>query len=572
VRAINGTYIIIGPPGCGKTSHLAGKTRQWVAWARKWHPENKTPVLLCSLTRNAAAEIAGRDLPLPEKCVGTLHSHAYRALGCPEVAEAHLADFGEAHPAYRLAGREVDPDDPDWEQMAHERSMGDELARRYHLLRARMVERDLWPSRVQAFVAAWEAWKADAGVIDYTDMIEMALHDTEHAPGSPLIVIADEAQDLSALEYALLCKWGAACGRLIVTGDPYQALYVWRGAHPEIFLDESIPRERRRVLTQSYRVPRTVYRASMRWVEQLSTYRPIDYQPRDYDGTVLRHKATWRAPERAVDLAERYLAEGKTVMFAASCSFFLYPLLKVLRRRGLPYANPWRPKRGGWNPLTVARGVTMAQRLADFLRYDVPSYGDKARPWTPAELNRWVSVLRSEGLLVYGAKKQIRVALSLDKEIGIASLLELFRSDPLNNLLGMLAARGGDAGESVVSRQRIVAWWSDRLLGTKVKAARYPLKVAEVHGARALTAPPRLYVGTIHSFKGSEADVVILFPDLSPSGMRAWDSKGEPRDSVIRLFYVGLTRARETLILCDPAGVSSVNIQKVVQHDETVAK
>lgn len=59
-------------------------------------------------------------------------------------------------------------------------------------------------------------------------------------------------------------------------------------------------------------------------------------------------------------------------------------------------------------------------------------------------------------------------------------------------------------------------------------------------------------MGTIHSVKGGEADVVVLFPDLSAAGMRQWVGPWEGRDAVIRCFYVGMTRARETLVICQP--------------------
>jgi superfamily I DNA/RNA helicase len=65
-----------------------------------------------------------------------------------------------------------------------------------------------------------------------------------------------------------------------------------------------------------------------------------------------------------------------------------------------------------------------------------------------------------------------------------------------------------------------------------------------------LREQPRVVVGTIHSVKGGQADVVYLFPDLSQAGAAQYERSGAPHDSVIRLFYVGATRARETLYIC----------------------
>jgi superfamily I DNA/RNA helicase len=53
-----------------------------------------------------------------------------------------------------------------------------------------------------------------------------------------------------------------------------------------------------------------------------------------------------------------------------------------------------------------------------------------------------------------------------------------------------------------------------------------------------------------------EADVVYLFPDLSYAGMNEWIGGGSA--AVRRLFYVGMTRAKESLILCQPVGSRSV--------------
>jgi superfamily I DNA/RNA helicase len=67
-------------------------------------------------------------------------------------------------------------------------------------------------------------------------------------------------------------------------------------------------------------------------------------------------------------------------------------------------------------------------------------------------------------------------------------------------------------------------------------------------------------VGTIHSVEGGEADVVFLFPDLSPAGDAAYQRSGPQRHSVIRLFYVGMTRALHTLYICRRASSMAVVI------------
>jgi superfamily I DNA/RNA helicase len=75
-----------------------------------------------------------------------------------------------------------------------------------------------------------------------------------------------------------------------------------------------------------------------------------------------------------------------------------------------------------------------------------------------------------------------------------------------------------------------------------------------------LLEDPGVVVGTIHSVKGGQADVVYLFPDLSRAGNAQYDVAGVFRDSVIRLFYVGATRARETLYICQRETATAISM------------
>ncbi len=75
------------------------------------------------------------------------------------------------------------------------------------------------------------------------------------------------------------------------------------------------------------------------------------------------------------------------------------------------------------------------------------------------------------------------------------------------------------------------------------------VRVIDKCGKAALTAPPRLVVGTIHSVKGGESDVVYMFPDVSRSGAYQLETRAN-RLEVKRQFYVAMSRAKETLVVC----------------------
>ena len=81
-------YRVVGPPGCGKTTWLGDQVQKAV--------ESRMSVLISSLTKAAATEIGGRNLPISFDALGTLHSHCYHALGRPEKPSPRPAALAEA--------------------------------------------------------------------------------------------------------------------------------------------------------------------------------------------------------------------------------------------------------------------------------------------------------------------------------------------------------------------------------------------------------------------------------------------------------------------------------------------
>ena len=87
-------------------------------------------------------------------------------------------------------------------------------------------------------------------------------------------------------------------------------------------------------------------------------------------------------------------------------------------------------------------------------------------------------------------------------------------------------------------------------LSSVFRKANYIFELIDRHGHGILDIEPRVIVGTIHSVKGGEADHVVVFPDISPLQWDQLQQDGwDGRQAVLRTFYVGMTRARESLIL-----------------------
>lgn len=538
-------FRVFGPPGTGKTTYLSRQIKR----ASKKHGSHT--ILVASFTKTASEELTTKNLPLDDRQIGTLHAHCYRALNYPEIAETRILNFNQFAPNYSLSMDKSDIDSPNLMETAT--TEGDKLMMEYQTLRAKMVDRDLWPISVKNFANKWETFKKRNHLVDFTDMISIALEEVDIPLGDPKIGFFDEAQDFTPLELALVRKWCENMDWIIVAGDDDQNLYSFKGATPEGFINPPLPEDQVIILDQSWRVPRVVQEYAERWIEQIKVRQPKKYKPKEDAEGELRHVdfGNWKDPGPLLNDAQKYMDEGKKVMFLTTCGYMLEPLKSLLRKEGLPFYNPYRKKRGDWNPLHATRGTSSTERLLAFFRNSNEVYGSQAEMWNWDELNKWVQLISSRENLQHGVKKFIPEIITELKEEGdfghlepvtIDELLEIFTEDALEKALA-----------------NDLKWFDEALLTSKASGMQFPLQVARKHGASKLTEVPQIIIGTIHSVKGGEADVVYLFPDLSTAGMREWINESQ-KDNIIRQFYVGMTRTKEVLITCPPASNYKVEL------------
>lgn len=525
---MNNEIRVFGSPGCGKTTYLS----------RLIHKQAKktgsASILVSSFTRTAAEELVGRNLPLDREQVNTLHGHCYHALGKPEIANSKIKEFNEEFGANLSSdgGTNIDENILD----ANFTTEDDLLFSEYNIYRNKMIPKEMWKPQVRAFGEKWEAWKAKHDLIDFTDMIEKAFTDYDEAPNRPRYGFFDEVQDFTLLELSLIRKWGKNMERFYLVGDDDQCLYSFKGAQADAFLFPDINKEQKIILDQSYRVPRKIQKIAMQWIQQVKKREAKVYKPcADREGRIRSIAAGYKNPQMILKDAEKHISAGKTVMFLTSCSYMLGPIIKELRTQGIPFHNPYRLSRGDWNP--IRRGtslrMTATERLINFLKPFNEYYGDQARMWLASELAAWIEVIAAKGILKKKAKEEAKKFAKAfpELEMPINSLLTFFEEEALVDCM--------DHG---------LDWFTKSLMQSKAKAFEFPIHVLKKRGIKALEEKPRVIPGTIHSVKGGEADIVYLFPDISKKSFMAMGNGGEA--DIIRQYYVGMTRAREELVLC----------------------
>lgn len=531
-------FRVIGPPGTGKTTWLSRQAQH----AADKHGANE--VMLSSLTRAAALEIAGRDTTIPRENIGTLHAFAWRAVDRPKIAESKLKEWNEANKSWQMSvGSTPSLDDAD--VMTFE-TAGDQMLAMANVLRQQMRPVEVWPPRIARFFQRWCEWKTEAELMDFTDLIEGAIANSFYAPGHPSVIMGDEAQDWSALEAALMRKWGSHAQTFVMVGDPDQSIYGWRGADPMIFQTPPVPDEQKRILKQSYRIPKAVHEKAMAWIRQVPNRENVEFLPREEEGFVTRTDATFKAPEMVIDLALEETFEGRSVMLLTTCAYMLEPIKAILRREGIPFHNPYRPTRGDWNPLR-SHGITASDRLLAFISSAQPLFGGKGKLWSVADIQQWSEHVKSDLAFRRGAKSD------LDKlQDGFDGSIEW------NDLVGLFKDEQTAFDAALASEDAKMDWMIERLLPAKARLYDFPKAIFDKMGSEGLTEPPRITIGTIHSVKGGESDTVILFPDLSMAGMNQYIAGGEGKNEIIRQFYVGMTRSKQGLIMASPSSRMSV--------------
>jgi superfamily I DNA/RNA helicase len=520
--------------------------------------------MITSFTKAAATEIANkksRDTGLPieviDKNVGTMHSICYHALGAPQIMEVDfIKEWNNAHPQLAITGQKNSTIGMDYaaDDSQIPTEFGNGLLSAMNIYRNKMLNPQMWPGPIKQFKRKWDSFKNGVGAVDFTDLIENSITDLPYAPGHPEVLFIDEAQDFTRLQLKLARNWGMEMKWIVLVGDDDQTIYKFTGADPYAFLLPAVPDNRKTVLNQSYRVPQAVLERSMDLIEKIETREPKKYMARkNEDGTTAIGEAndrdfTYNKPEEMITEVADYANNGKKVMILTSCSFMLEASKAILRDRGIPFANPYRTSRADWNPLSSrSNGVSAKDLLVNF-----KSSGSDDPYWNVPQFVNWAQFIKTgpEGLIRGAGKKAIKLLKKAieNNETGLHTTRNVITQIMSQNAI-------------IPALNRDMEWFQDNLVKSRLTSIIYPMSVLNNFGLNAIIEPPKVTIGTIHSVKGAEADVVYLFPDISWQAVKEYESD-TGKDSIHRVFYVGMTRTKEILNIGEAATKSQYKENK----------
>jgi DNA helicase-2/ATP-dependent DNA helicase PcrA len=562
-----GHCIVLAGPGSGKTKTLT------TAMARALVEEVESPRGIACITYNneCAIELEERLAklgiePSDRVFLGTVHSFALTQIVAPYArcvlpqlgGEIKVATIDQIRQAIEDAFAETvnDASDP------HARWRFAKEKRIRQVDRTHPTWRGLNPELAD-FVEAYERRLHEQGLIDFDDMPLLAFRMVQQNQwiGEALqarfpVLFVDEYQDLGHALHELASKLCFENDiRLFAVGDADQSIYDFTGANPDLLLSLTQRADVTTIrLRLNYRCGTKIIGASMAALGEERDYRGPD-----------------GAEEGAVDFAP---VNGGLASQASHVAQVIVPHLVA---SGVPLeqiAVLYRTAAQG-NPIadaSLAAGIPIVRADANALvkrSSKLARFLEACAKWV---VGGWAKADPPFRRLAYEA-----VALVYGRDVSVQESDEIegeligFLSDALNvahTTSSWLKAFEHEVLSKWKSRARTVT--DDWSVVHEMIERTDPLTGRDLplsHFAGKTEGTGRLNLSTLHSAKGREFDIVIMFAmnnDVLPS----WRDKQRPAAlrEARRLFYVGVTRPRKQLILVYQSHAHSVWVSELYQR------
>lgn len=587
----SGTFLLIAPPGCGKTLVLAERTMRLLAHS----PGQRYRILALTFTRRAADEMRERI----GQVVGTeghrVHTSTFHAF-CLDILQ-HYGESVGFRPGTTIYEREEDRLEALARgleeahltyagQVSNERLLRDILQELSRLKRALQDPSAVATDVVRGEIPLKEAAAAYDAVLrrhracDYDDLLVLAhrlLKDNariaDHYRRVYRYILIDEAQDTSRAQYeALRALCGDVHRNVMLAGDDRQHIHGYAGATAECmrrFVDDFGATTVR--LTRDFRLSRAVAQVVRRVSERLGHHAA--------SATPIRHAAEGEAALRSfgqeadeamdvVTAIHELLARGlpagvvaptettrvlpEEIAVLARTRYLLQDVQDALHRTSTPYVTSfdndlfetslfdviYRSLRTVHNP-EDAIGVS---RLGETLGEPSLRLGGRAPHAMLQELAASSRSAQLGGALRAIARLDAPVPASLDSVVD--ELLGL-TSDACHAAAAEHDAIALDQDQRTLRR----VWGSYRSRTDAEARSVGGLVAALVTAGRSALDEPGVRVLTVHAAKGLEFKVVFLL-GLNEGSFPYYLAKS-PADvqAERRAFYVALTRARRALYL-----------------------
>lgn len=397
-----------------------------------------------------------------------------------------------------------------------------------------------WPSDddrvdVPEAIRAWRVYKGDHDLIGFADMLER-VKQRSLVPNIDYLII-DEFQDITTLQYDVYEEWKPYIKRVLIAGDDDQVVYSWQGADPNLLLDEDVTEDV--ILPNSYRLPSNVLEVVNQEISHIDKRQEKDLNPRKEGGLV----EAMRSPSMldvVREVRQTILDTDETVMLLFRARYQMFQFIDEFIDEGFPFQI-----------MTDQRMWT--DRLSQFV--NAIEAIDANEPIDGLQARRLADMLADAA---FGTNDRDDLFDVIDERLEDADTDDLTEITIEPELITDHAPFMPGPKSAADMSRKITSFQAESM------DAYFRLN-------RGSIPRDRIRVGTIHSAKGREADHVLMATDLTEKvveqmaatvedptdvpGVDEFTKSTSPvptlTDNERRVFYVGMSRARERLVLAE---------------------
>ena len=571
-----GPMLVLAGPGSGKTAVITQRTQQLIAD----YGIAPSSILVVTFTKAAARQMRERFLKLTGQTAtqvtfGTFHGIFYGILRqAYGITSANIAGEEERLGILRRLIQKTSMDVDD------ENDLIDAVSREISTVKNGRISLDHYYSQscpdeeFRRIFQEYERLLHGKRLLDFDDLMvycwKLFLRHPEILAAWQKkfrYILVDEFQDVNQLQYDIVKLLALPENNLFIVGDDDQSIYRFRGARPEIMLNfpGEFPQARQVVLKTNYRCSGEIVEKS----QNLIRYNEARYEK---DLTAVRSRGTpveirgfanesletsWLLEQIRKDLAEGCPLQQIAVLFRTNVGSRM--TVERLMEYNLPFTmrdvlpnlyEHWLTK----NMIAYMHLAMGGRRREDFLavmnrpnRYlSREAFYEKEMPFEILyqfyEGKEWMcdriekfehDVKMMKDMTPYAAINYIRFGIGYDEFLKEYARARKLKEEELFDLLQEIqeSAKG----------YRTYQEWFDYMEEYKEKLKEHAEQIRRQREA--------ITVSTLHSVKGLEFDRVYILnvnEGSIPYHKAVLDAEMEEER---RMFYVGMTRAREKLEL-----------------------
>lgn len=576
VTQADGAALVLAGPGSGKTAVITGRIRYLIEQC-KVPPEQ---ILVITFTKAAAGEMRlrfqsmmeGRRLPVQ---FGTFHAvffsilkHAYHyrsdQIISPEWKYAFLREI--------LSGYHLREDE---EQELMENLLGEiSVVKNEQLDLAHYYAKCCGSSQFRDIYQAYDRKLRENRMIDFDDMLTLTYELLTKRPDHLKAwqqkfqyLLVDEVQDMNRLQYEILRLLAAPQNRLFLVGDDDQSIYQFRGARPELmrrFVSDYAD-AKQLYLEENYRCGSKIVQVSQNLiVHNKDRFEKRIIAARAVTGTVILKEYPSTLKENQAILAKIRERQAAGVPLCNIAVLFRTNrqsgyLLEKFMEAGIPFYAKERI------PLVydhwIAKDVLCYLRLAagsrdrglflQIMNRPLRYLGRDVLDEPQVDLDSWEAVYEeqpwiarriaqlAEDLQVMSHMGPFAAMNYVRKGIGYEEFVIDFAREHGQNERELVDVLD-ELQQSAVGFQSLVQW--------QAHVEEYRARMQEEQ-KKTDRSREGVQILTLHGAKGLEFDTVFLpqlIEGLLPYKKAVLDADMEEER---RLFYVGMTRAKEQLVI-----------------------